>query len=45
MTKRVKKLKLHFMFCRRYTKFYGTDVDAAASLAHDAILGIVQFLA
>ncbi|KAM0901695.1 hypothetical protein ACQ4PT_019812 [Festuca glaucescens] len=23
---------------RRYTKFYGTDVDAAASLAHDAIL-------
>jgi non-lysosomal glucosylceramidase len=29
---------------RRYTKFYGTDVDSAASLAHDAILGIVQFL-
>uniref|UniRef100_A0A0D9XQQ1 Non-lysosomal glucosylceramidase n=1 Tax=Leersia perrieri TaxID=77586 RepID=A0A0D9XQQ1_9ORYZ len=23
---------------RRYTKFYGTDTDAAASLAHDAIL-------
>ncbi|KAG8089411.1 hypothetical protein GUJ93_ZPchr0011g27524 [Zizania palustris] len=23
---------------RRYTKFYGTDSDAAASLAHDAIL-------
>ncbi|KAF8730745.1 hypothetical protein HU200_016607 [Digitaria exilis] len=23
---------------RRYTKFYGTDVDAAANLAHDAIL-------
>ncbi|KAL6660780.1 hypothetical protein ACP70R_001815 [Stipagrostis hirtigluma subsp. patula] len=23
---------------RRYTKFYGTDVEAAASLAHDAIL-------
>ncbi|PUZ44201.1 hypothetical protein GQ55_8G070400 [Panicum hallii var. hallii] len=23
---------------RRYTKFYGTDVDSAASLAHDAIL-------
>jgi non-lysosomal glucosylceramidase len=30
---------------RRYTKFHGTDNDAAASLAHDAILGAIQFIA
>lgn len=28
------------IYCtRRYTKFYGTDGDAAAKLVHDAILG------
>lgn len=32
------------MIFRRYTKFYGTDGDAAATLAHDAILGIIHFL-
>lgn len=25
------------MYCRRYTKFYGTSEKAAANLAHDAL--------
>lgn len=27
------------LVCRRYTKFYGTHGDAAADIAHDAIIG------
>lgn len=26
---------------RRYTKFYGTDLNAAATLAHDSMIGNV----
>lgn len=33
---------LKFFINRRYTKFYGTQGDAAAKIAHDAILGEVQ---
>lgn len=29
---------------QRYTKFYGTGEDAAASLVHDAIIGNLQHL-
>lgn len=31
-----------FLNCRRYAKFYGANGDAAANLAHDAILGNVK---
>lgn len=36
--------KLMRIKCRRYTKFYGTDEDAASNLAHDAIVGMIQSL-
>lgn len=32
---------LNIFIHRRYTKFYGTQGDAAARIAHDAILGNV----
>lgn len=32
---------LNIFIHRRYTKFYGTHGDAAARIAHDAILGNV----
>ena len=34
-------LKKILLYVRRYTKFYGTLGDAAADIAHDAILGNV----
>lgn len=30
---------LRYFMNRRYTKFYGTHGNAAANIAHDAILG------
>ncbi|KAE9602071.1 putative glucosylceramidase [Lupinus albus] len=30
-------------YCRRYTKFYGANGDAAAQIAHDAIIGHCQW--
>lgn len=33
------------MVCRRYTKFYGINGDAAARIASDAILGNIYSIA